>query len=243
MTRRRVASVIAATMAVFSIALGPSAMAAPRPDPLQRTVLIGDSFANGHKATAGHGYHELLERNFGDRGRDLETFAINGATALLWLQCTTRPQGCPADYKSQLERLVAYQDPTAVIIALGPNERLINRPAKEYGDHIRQIVTSARHAFPGIHVVLVYYYDITGFGIVPPQPGTDCDLRGYCDSYRENVEWAEYGAQLRAIARDTGSQFVDVSQGFSSEDVSADMGHPNDAGNRRIFELLKLQLG
>lgn len=221
------------------------AMAQTAPaDPLKRTAIIGDSMTTGYGASSPtNSYAAKLDRTFNEQGRDVMTFAVNGATAKRWLYCPTNPtrQGCGSEYSKQYEKLKAF-NPTAILITLGGNELIISRPANVYAS---DAVALAKKLYsmvnPGTATAFVRYYDITKFGFVPPTPGTTCDFMdslGDCKTTWQRQTWAQYGSALNAVAAPNGIGMIDISgdgqspeQQFVRAHVISDLVHLNDSGH------------
>lgn len=221
-------------------------------DPLQRTAIIGDSMTTGYGASSpAKGYAGLLDSKFNTQGRDVMTFAVNGATARRWINCPTNPtrQGCGPEYATQYDKLKAFK-PTAILITLGGNELTISRPAATYASDMVQLAKKLYSMVtPGTATAFVRYYDITKFGFTPPAPGTTCDFMdslGGCKSSWQRQTWAQYGQALNAVANPNGISMIDISdleQQLNKNTNFYDTVHLNDSGHiiyyNRLYSFLQ----
>lgn len=213
-------------------------------DPLQRTAIIGDSITTGHSASSpGKSYAGLLDSTFNAQGRDVQTFAVNGATALRWFYCPVYPtmRGCESpEYIGQYEKLKAYK-PATVLIALGGNEMIISRPASTFASHMLQLAKKVHSLVPaGTNIAFVRYYDITNYGFQPTAPGSLCDFPGQCSGGWQKPTWAQYGNALTAVAAPNGVSFIDIAGMPLNKDADfiSDHVHLNDSGHTIYYNRL-----
>ncbi len=213
--------------------------------PSPRIAIMGDSMSTGYGASPGQGYVNLLDNDYNSQGGDVEAFAVNGATALRWINCPTNPTlgGCEAAYAGQFDRLKNY-NPTRVLITLGGNELIISRPASTYASHMQQLANKVRSLVPNASISFVRYYDITKFGFQRPAPGTICDLhQGQCNGYTTYSSWSQYGDWLRFVAAFNNIQVIDISTAnFTRSHVIDDLVHLNNAGQLFYYNTLKPRL-
>ncbi|MGH7928303.1 MAG: SGNH/GDSL hydrolase family protein [Candidatus Binatia bacterium] len=218
-------------------------------DPLERVAIIGDSMSTGYGVMPGNGYHQLLGSDFNNRGWDVETFAVNGATPLRHQVCPATPEvkGCSeegraSEYIGLPDHLREYQ-PTTVLVVLGGNDLLINRPANTYADDMRDLSDDIRVLAPDARIIFVLYYDVTQFNVPRYEPGTVCDIAGQCDSYQELASWAAYRTELKERAAYIDVPVIDLSgAGFNRSHVGEDLVHLNVAGHDFFYRTLSANL-
>jgi lysophospholipase L1-like esterase len=163
-------------------------------------VALGDSLTEGVGAPPGQGYVDVLARM---TGRPILNRGVGGDTT--------------EDALRRLGRDVLDADPGIVIVLLGGNDLLQQRPAAEIVGNLEKIIASLHER--GAMVVLV--------GVQSPLFG------------------GGLGRQLRALARRTGCVFVpNILKGIiGNRRLMADQIHPNAEGHRlmaeRVFEALK----
>lgn len=247
---RQVLSAILSVGLIVGVCIA-SAISAPvqaaSPDILKRLAIVGDSMTVGYGASSPSKSNTgLLDATFNAQGRDVQTFAVNGATALRWLTCPTNPfqQGCSTEYYGQYNKLKAYQ-PTAVIIALGGNEMVISRPSATYANQMVQLAQRLyAYVPPNTPFAFVRYYDVTQYGYQRPAPGTVCDLPNQCSYSWPYSSWSQYGTALNATAAAKGINVIDISDMQLNKDTDfvSDHVHLNDKGHAIYYNKLNAVL-
>lgn len=209
---RRTVMALAAAIAMIGLVPG-SASAADT----SRVAVIGDSITNAYGVPPYWGWVESYERvQYGD---NIRAYAVNGATIRRWLQ----------QYLPQLDTLPAWQ-PKTVVIALGGNEYHMTRPAGEYADHLRQLISYVHGKVPNAQIVVLRYHRIiaefepNGCDALPNDPIQ-------CIHAVPPNTWDEYGQAMSATAHANGASYIDIANTRDWATYQFDQAHLNIQGN------------
>jgi acyl-CoA thioesterase I len=190
-------------------------------------VVLGSSTAAGVGAGTGQGWASLLAGGNAAQGRQIDNRARSGAVTYQALPATApRPAGRPATVATMDIDTVVASQPKLIILAFPSNDAMAGYTAAETSENLLALRQRAVDA--AIQVL-----------VLSSQPRDDADA-----AQRQSMLTVD-----QSLAGAAGSCFLNVREPLSDAEgriaaaySAGDGVHFNDAGHRRIFEIVSATL-